>query len=235
MIFKDLKKRYREFDKIGRIEFTISHVLRALLVVAIIEELYFQNWLFLFITVLSLTLTFIPAIIEKNYKITLPTEFELALVFSIFAGIFLGEVKDFYIRYPWWDSFLHFIAGLNLGLIGFVIVYLLYRRKKISPNPIFVAIFTLCFTVTIGTFWEIFEFAMDHYLGTNMQRARFTMEQVQAYGSTRIAILDTMKDLMLDTLGGTIIAVSGYLYIKNGESLIIDTLLIRISKSNNKN
>ncbi|MGM0442349.1 MAG: hypothetical protein ACQEQC_08010 [Elusimicrobiota bacterium] len=230
MVFKNLKQRYRELDKISRIEFIISHAFRLLLVFAIVEEFYLQNWLFLFITVFSLILTFIPAILEKNYNITLPTEFEFVLVFMIFSGFFLGDVKDFYIRYPWWDSFLHFIAGLSLGILGFITVYILYRQKKIKASPVFVAVFTLSFAVTLGTFWEIFEFSMDHYLGTNMQRAHFSIQRIIQYGSTRIILLDTMKDLILDTTGGAIAAISGYLYVKNGDSLLIDTLLKRIYK-----
>ena len=73
------------------------------------------------------------------------------------------------------------------------------------------ALFAFCFAVTCGTVWEIYEFAADHLLGTNMQKF------ITANGSVLIgheAIVDTMEDIIVDTLGALVVTTIGYLNLK---------------------
>ena len=48
------------------------------------------------------------------------------------------------------------------------------------------ALFSFCFAITMGTIWEIYEFGLDQVFGLYMQRS---------------GIVDTMTDLMVDTVG----------------------------------
>ena len=75
-------------------------------------------------------------------------------------------------------------------------------------SPVFVAVFAFCFAVTLGVFWEIYEFTFDGILRLNMQK--FMLENgTQLIG--RAALLDTMKDLIVDCLGALIMSFVGYL------------------------
>ncbi len=62
----------------------------------------------------------------------------------------------------------------------------------------------------MGTLWELLEFTLDWSFNFTMQKS---------------GLIDTMTDLMVDVMGAFIAAVLGYLYVKNGDSLIVDRLI----------
>jgi hypothetical protein len=99
--------------------------------------------------------------------IEIPAEFHLTAVVFIFASLYLGEIQDFYHRFWWWDIALHSSAGLLMGIVGFLLVYLLNESKRVELHmtPVFISLFAFSFAVTIGTLWEIFEFTMDQLFG----------------------------------------------------------------------
>lgn len=66
-------------------------------------------------------------------------------------------------------------------------------------KPGFVALFTFMFAVGLGAIWEIFEFAMDSFFGMNMQKS---------------GLVDTMWDLIVDSVGALVISVLGYGYLR---------------------
>ena len=59
---------------------------------------------------------------------------------------------------------------------------------------------TVAFTALVGVVWEVCEFAIDSTSGTNMQRFNDSVTGIAFTGQR--AVLDTMVDLMMDTLGG---------------------------------
>ena len=56
--------------------------------------------------------------------------------------------------------------------MGFGLIDILNRNDKIKMNlsPMFVCLFSFCFSMTAGTVWEFFEFAMDTFFGKDMQK-----------------------------------------------------------------
>jgi hypothetical protein len=192
-------------------------LLKASLIIAILGEIMSGRWWLLFLTSLVLMSTFIPSIITRNYKIVLPIEFELTVTLFIYASMFLGEIKGYYTKFLWWDLILHAGSGLISGFLGFLIVYVLYSRKKIIMSPVFIALFSFCFAVALGTVWEMFEFIMDSFMGFNMQKT---------------GLVDTMWDLIVDSCGAIIASVTGYFYVKGGDSLIFDRLVRKFIKRN---
>ena len=77
-------------------------------------------------------------------------------------------------------------------------------------SPAFVSLFAFCFAVTLGVFWEVYEFTFDGILGINMQK--FMLEDgTQLIG--RAALFDTMKDLIVDMVGAFIVSLSGYFFM----------------------
>lgn len=209
--------KWKTLSLVNKIEIAISFIIRVSLVIAIVREVLMQRWMLLFLTSLALILTFLPALIRRNYKIVLPIEFEFVLTLFVYFSIILGEIKGFYTKFPWWDMALHAISGIILGFIGFLIIYILYTQEKINMSPIFIAIFSFCFSVALGAVWEIFEFSVDSILGMNMQKS---------------GLIDTMWDLIIDSAGAILVAVSGYFYVKGGDSLIFDNLLRKFIDKN---
>ena len=108
----------------------------------------------------------IPDILEKHLKRDIPSFMVTMYIIFLYCAIFLGEVRSFYYLIPNWDNFLHTFSGMMLGSLGFSVITILNKTDKIPLNmsPFFVALFAFCFAVTIGVFWEFYE-----YLFRNME------------------------------------------------------------------
>ncbi|MFW6449905.1 MAG: hypothetical protein ACOCZ6_02525 [Nanoarchaeota archaeon] len=182
-----------------RLQIALSFLMRVSLVIAIILSVFEERWMVLFVSSLTLVLTFIPAILRKNLQICLPVEMEFLIVLFLYMAIFLGEVHNYYTRLWWWDIVLHAGSGIALGFVGFMMMYVLYYEGKVKASPWLIALFSFSFALAMGSIWEIFEFAVDSFFGTNMQKSGLT---------------DTMFDLIVDSVGAIITSVAGYFYIR---------------------
>lgn len=156
---------------------------------------------------------FLPSMLKKHWRIAIPSKMIIVYAVFLYCAIFLGEVRNFYYKVPHWDTILHTSSGAMLGALGFSIINLLNKTDKIPVNlsPAFVAVFTLCFAVTLGVVWEIYEFTMDYVFGTNMQKF-MTESGEMLIGQSALA--DSMKDLIVDTLGAFVISLIGYVSLK---------------------
>jgi uncharacterized membrane protein len=165
-------------------------------------------------------------IIGKLSNINLPFELEVFAVLFIYASLFLGEIKNYYTTYWWWDIVLHGGSGLAFGMIGFFILYILYKTNQLKTSPKTIAIFTFAFALAIGALWEIFEFAIDSTFGAVSNNA---LMQTQVNGC---GLADTMKDLIVDSIGALFIAIMGYLYIKNESGIVVKSMTKEFKKDN---
>jgi hypothetical protein len=188
-------------ERLEKVKLVIATLLRILLLGAIILAIANRNWINLALSVFSLFLTFLPNIISHRFKVGFPIEFEIAIIMFIYASLYLGEVRSFYEKFWWWDIFLHTFSAMIMGGIGFSLVYILNKEIHVSlkMSPAFVGLFSFSFALSIGAVWEIFEFGMDRVFHTNMQKS---------------GLVDTMTDLMVDTIGALITSYLGYLYMK---------------------
>lgn len=192
----------------------LTLVLQLIMLIGLGVSLYERQWLNFAAISGILLLTALPMLILRRLEIYIPPEFELLTISFIFAALFLGEIQDFYGRFWWWDLALHTTSGVLLGILGFLLVYVLNEtpRLDVHMQPGFVAFFAFCFALTVGALWEIFEFAMDRLAGTNMQKL---------FLGDPSGLTDTMWDLAVDTLGALAIALAGYLYMKRGMTSFI--------------
>ena len=81
----------------------------------------------------------------------------------------------------------------------------------IELSPFFVAIFVFCFSITIGSIWEIYEYVTDGILKTNMQKF-ITSDGIVLEGHK--ALTDTMKDIVVDSIGAFISSIISYIFTK---------------------
>ncbi|MFO8024067.1 hypothetical protein [Thiohalophilus sp.] len=191
-------------------------VLLFLMAVELILTLYNGLWLSAILIMAIMLVVLSPAIIGRHFQITVPAEFQLLAVLFVFASLFLGEIRRYYDRLWWWDIALHASSGLLLGLLGFLLIYILNENRRIELHlrPGFMALFAFLFAVTAGTLWEIFEFAMDYFVGTTMQKPMLGDDS---------GLTDTMLDLVVDAVGALLISIFGWWYMKRGErSFIVD-------------
>ncbi len=166
--------------------------------VALIEA----RWSLAFVSVATFALSLVPVLAQRRLGIRLPVRFFGWIVVFVFATIFLGEAFDFYNRFWWWDVVLHGGSAMAFGLIGFLFVFMLFQGDRYAAPAWAVAFMSFSFAITIGALWEIFEFAMDQVFGLNMQKT---------------GLVDTMWDLIVDTLGAGLGATAGFFYLKGRE------------------
>ena len=192
-----------------RIHRRVTIFLQVLLLVGLALEISQAQWLNAAATAGVLILTLLPVVLGRAYNIFIPPELEVLAVVFVFAALFLGEVRSYYVRFWWWDVVLHTASGFLLGLLGFLLVYVLNEKEdlEVHMKPSFVALFAFMFALGLGALWEIFEFAMDSLFGLNMQKS---------------GLVDTMWDLIVDAAGALAIALLGYGYLKKaaGESFL---------------
>ena len=200
----------REF----RIHRIIIRVMLVILAVEWVLLLLDQSWLSLFLVTLIIGTVFSPILFRKQLQMELPVELHFMAVIFVFASFYLGEVQDFYYRVWWWDIALHTSAGLLMGILGFLLIFILNESKRVHINltPGFIAFFAFTFALAIGSIWEIFEFGMDQIFGMNMQK--------EMLGDPS-GLTDTMWDIIVNALGAFLISFAAYEYLKREKSFFV--------------
>jgi hypothetical protein len=188
--------------------YRISYLLKAILLLEVLLAVWGAQWQTAVITSGIIAITMIPLVMKKRFRVYIPMEFEVLVIAFVFAALFLGEVRGYYVRFWWWDIALHTSSGLLLGMIGFLLVHFLNEVEDVGMHmkPGFVAFFAFLFAVGFGAIWEIFEFAMDSLFGLDMQKTML---------GDPSGLTDTMWDLIVATLGALVISILGYGYLKS--------------------
>ena len=186
----------------------ITAILQLILLTEVVFAAWNQQWFTAFLTAVIILLTFFPVLLERRSRIHIPPKLQLAVIGFVFASLFLGEIRDYYVRFWWWDMVLHTMSGFLLGIIGFLLVHIMNETEKIDVHmkPGFVAFFAFMFALGVGTLWEVLEFTMDSAFGMNMQKPML---------GDPSGLTDTMWDLIVDATGALVISVLGWRYLKN--------------------
>ncbi|NQU99060.1 hypothetical protein HQ533_06395 [Candidatus Woesearchaeota archaeon] len=205
--------------KKDRVLFYISWAVKISILIALVTSIVKFRILLAALSLLVLIISFFPSLIQRKFKIILPPEFETLFALFLYSSFVLGEMKGYYFRYPWWDLMLHSLSGIMIGLIGFMIVYSLYYTHKVVFAAHFAAVFSFCFALAIGALWEIFEFTVDSVSGVKLMQ--------------KSGLIDTMWDLIVDAGGALLVSISGYFYLKGGDSFLMERFVksyIRLNK-----
>ena len=175
-----------------------------------------QQWLHVFLVVGVMATMLSPILLKRRLLVQIPAEIQILAILFVFATLFLGEVRDYYERFWWWDLLLHATAGLLLGLLGFMIVYVLNEDRQVDMHmrPSFLALFAFSFSQGIGALWEIFEFAMDQVFGMTMQKPML---------GDPSGLTDTMWDLIVNALGAALVSLTGWRYLLRVRASYVDT------------
>lgn len=151
---------------------TVYLVLRALVILTLVAQIFNGHYENVYICILTLILFMLPSAVERRLHIDLPDTLEVVILFFIFAAEILGEIQEYYLIIPFWDTVLHTINGFLFAAIGFCLVNLLNENKKVSLSlsPFYMAVTAFCFSMTIGVLWEFFEWFMDSVFHLDMQK-----------------------------------------------------------------
>ena len=210
------KKRYT-----NKTALTVYLVLRALVILTAVRAIFRRDFESLMLCVLTLVLLILPSILEKRLRIELPNTLEVIILFFIYAAEILGEINNFYVIVPHWDTMLHTFNGFACAAIGFALVDMLNRTERFTfkLTPLFLAIVAFCFSMTIGVLWEFFEYGADHFFPVDMQKdavvTSFSSVTLDETNSNKAITVSDISDVIIVHSDGSseALGVGGYLDI----------------------
>lgn len=224
--------------------FVIFVILRILVIFVGVRQFFVGNYENVFLCAATLVLFMVPAFIEKLFKVHLPSILEIVVLVFIFAAEILGEISDYYVKFAFWDTMLHVTTGFLAAAVGLSLIDILNRSTRIglSLSPLFVALVSFCFSMTIGVLWEFFEFGADVLFLTDMQKDTVVTnissvllnpepinksiiikditetivngQSLGINGYLDIGLYDTMKDLFVNFVGAVTFSLFGFFYTK---------------------
>ncbi|XLQ20380.1 MAG: hypothetical protein ACKUBY_01190 [Candidatus Moraniibacteriota bacterium] len=204
-------------EKKKTVSYWIFLLVRVFSIILIVVTIINGHWLGTFNAGLTLFVTFLPNILQKKWNIVYPIELWIVALLFVMAALIFGEVFDFYYRFVWWDAALHTLSGFVIAMIAFIVVKQLNENIdiRVTLSPLFIALFAVCFSMSIGVVWEIFEYTMDSAFGTNMQKS---------------GLVDTMQDLIVCTIGSVTVGIMGYTHLKTGKNNMIGRMMDKQEK-----
>ena len=172
----------------------------------------------------------LPLVLSVLFRWRMNLFFYLLFTFYTF-GPLLGAVYNFYYFTSWWDDLLHLLAGTVFAVVGAQLSVVLNKNNKTSY--VFAAVFGVLLSVFIAVVWEIFEYSSDVFLHSDMQAdtvidSIFTKinrvdgiadayenitetvvngQSLGIQGYLDIGLIDTMRDMILETAGALILPV----------------------------
>ena len=136
MTGKEKRKRFKQALKTelreNRKTFIVYSVLRVLVIIMMVLQLFNQNYENVFLCLLTLLLMIVPSVLQVTFKVEFPSGLEIIVLLFIFAAEILGEISSFYIYFPHWDTILHTLNGFLCAAIGFSLVDMLNRGQRFS-------------------------------------------------------------------------------------------------------
>lgn len=180
----------------------ISRGMQLSLILAVLGGFYLGNTGIIVNSFVGLLITFVPSILERDYEITMNP----LLVLWITSAVFFHAIGTYgpYRTVSWWDHFTHLLSSSVVAAAGYSTVRALdqhYDEISLPKKAIFV--FILVFVMAFGVIWEVLEFGISgaaELLGSDTVLTQYGLE-------------DTMKDLVFDTFGGLIVALTGEIYL----------------------
>ena len=191
----------------------------------------------------TLLLAAVPMLTEKllHCRISLSV-YIFALVYAV--GPMLGHCWKLYYTVPVWDKLLHISGGVMFAIVGAYLFDLLTKSKEL---PVVRTIFAFCFSMVIAVLWEFCEFGADIFLGMDMQDdtvihsltsyllgeslgvtgsieniQSVTVNGMQLPGYIDIGLIDSMLDMLLETLGAIVTCL--ILWFDKGKHALIQKL-----------
>ena len=151
---------------------------------------------------IALLITFLPAVLERNYDLPLDPWLGLWITTAVFLHT-LGS-SGLYGHIEWWDHLTHALSASLIAAVGYTAtraIDLHSENIRISRRFAFVYIFVV--VLAFGVIWELFEFALD----VAAEETGLTMPLAQH------GLDDTIRDLMFNSLGALVVAVFGQVHL----------------------
>jgi len=194
-------------------------VLAGLVILTLVRSAVRHEYNHVFFCILTLILFTLPSLVEHKLNIQLPNVFEGIVLVFIYSAEILGEINCYYMKIPHWDTMLHTVNGFMFAAFGFALLDIINQNSKIKfkLSPFYLALMAFCFSMTIGVFWEFFEYYGDLLLGTDMQKDTYinTVNTVllDPTNSNTVVSLHDISEVIIRYGGGKEVVLDAYIDI----------------------
>lgn len=174
---------------------------------------------------------------KKNFMRYLPSYIQDFSVFGFFMASFGGAYLNLYYSFRFYDLIFHIFGGAAGALFGYEALVAMQHRDKVKSHVPFVILAAFGFSFICGNAWEIVEFVLDQFFGSDAQH--WCREAANAAAAApggneflanphiiphvapvmgdgwtaetyqiRWAIMDTMEDIICNAIGGIVVYVA---------------------------
>ena len=151
---------------------------------------------------LALAITFAPAILARNYRVSLDPWLALWVTAAVFLHT-LGSA-GLYGYLGWWDHLTHALSASLIAGIGYITVRALdLHHDEIHLPKRYIFVYIIIFVMAFGVIWELFEYGLDVVAletGLEMPLAQHGID-------------DTVRDMMFNTLGAIVVATAAQVHL----------------------
>lgn len=162
---------------------------------------------------IALLVTFLPAVLERNYE--LPLDPWLGL--WITAAVFLHSLGSagLYGHIQWWDHLTHAASASLVAGVGYTAARAidLHSDEIYMPNR-FAFVYIFVVVLAFGVVWELFEYGLD------VISAVTDLEMFLA----QHGLADTVRDLMFNSVGALLVALFGQAHLTGVAETVRDHL-----------
>ena len=161
--------------KENKVAFLVFVCLWLATLIVLLHGVLVGRWDRVFTGTLCLLLFLVPPFVERGFSLHFPATLEICAYLFVFGAGVLGEIGDFYQRFPAWDAILHAANGFLFAGFGFCLFSLFEKKRRVRtlPSPAYQSFTAFCFSMTVGVLWELFEFGADYFLHTDMQKDHY--------------------------------------------------------------
>ncbi|WP_115863611.1 hypothetical protein [Halorussus litoreus] len=174
---------------------------------------------------MGLLVTFLPAVLERDYDIPMDAGLTLWITTAVFLHA-IGTLGPYQSQITvmglGWDSVTHVLSSSLVAAIGYSTARAIDQHTdEVYLPPKFMFVFILLFVAAFGVVWEVVEFGVAgaaSMLGSDAVLTQYGLE-------------DTMRDLIFDMIGGVVVAVWGTAYLTDVVGALGERLDGRARKS----
>lgn len=167
----------------------LSLIVKLVLILSLIGSIHNHLWHLASTDIFLLILLFIPQIITK-YEIKIPSEFEWFLLIFAIITLLLGKTGG--IITP-------IVFGIAIGMLGFMILSILYSSGHIKKNYFLIIAFSFNFSVAFGFAIELAKYYLKVMLNHTLS------PEIYAY---------SMQTMTFVVLGALISSLIGFVYMR---------------------
>jgi hypothetical protein len=165
--------------------------------------------------VLALGVTFLPAVLERDWDFPLDTGLTLWITTAVLLHA-IGML-GLYGTVSWWDHLTHTLSATVVAGVGYATARAVDEHSDaVYFPPRFMFVYVLLFTLAFGVFWEVLEFGvhgLSNALGIDAVLVQYSLE-------------DTVVDLIFDTVGAVLVALFGTPTLRS----VVETLTTRLAE-----